>query len=52
MLFIGRKNLNRFKIILVSPSAEKILLIIYCVCLPYIAFYPVTNNNFNEYEIK
>lgn len=52
MLFIGRKNLNRFKVILVSPSAEKILLLIYCFCIPYIAFYPITNIKFNEYEIK
>lgn len=52
MLFIGRKNLNRFKIILVSPTAEKLLLLIYCICLPIIAFYPSINEKFNDFEIK
>lgn len=51
MIFIGRKNIKLFKLFLVSPLLEKLLLICFILFLPLIAFYPANLSTYTDLDL-
>ena len=51
MIFIGRKNIKIFKLFLVSPILEKILLLTFIIFLPLIAFYPENFYTYTNFDL-
>jgi hypothetical protein len=51
MLIFIRLYLKLFKLILVSPELEKLLLIVYLIFLPLLAFSPEINNKYSRRDL-
>ena len=52
MIFIGRKNIKLFKLFLVSPILEKLLLATFLIFLPLIAFYPESFSTYSNFDLS
>jgi len=51
MIFIGRKNIKLFKLFLVSSILEKLLLLLFIVLLPLMAFYPEDFSSYTNFDL-